>query len=264
MRTLAFLLSCALAATQLFGQAAKAAPQVLRVGALGAIPSILDPIRAGLEKDQGISLVYSEMGAADAFAALEADKIDVAVMSTSMEGWVELMAARGATVKPTFEYRHCIVGTDELSVLINPEVLTDASMLVADLDKATLKKLFTGVIRNWKEVGGPDLPVVVLGWNKLQVTAKEFRDKALDGAPYRADQTMLTCASIHAYLDTLGSTKGAIGLGPLAVTRSAKVWSPEQAPRLVRPFTLLLPARSTPAVTGAVVELIRTLQKQTK
>ena len=232
------------------------AQKVVRVGALGAIPSILGPLRAGFEKDKGIRLVFSEMGAVDAWTALEAGKIDVAVIATSMEGWLELMASKGVAVKPAFEYRHCIVGTDEMSVLVNPDVLSDAGMLAAELDKPTLKKLFTGAIRNWKAVGGPDLPVVVVGWKKLQVTAKEFREKGMDGEPYRADQTMLTCESIQEYLDALGQTKGAIGLGPLAVTRSTKVWSPDQAPKLTRPFTLLLPEKQAPEMCKAVSELV--------
>ena len=237
------------------------AQQVVRVGALGAIPALFNPIRTSLEKDCGIRLVYSEMGAADGWTALAAGQLDLAVMATSMEGWVELMASRGVTVKPPFDYRHCIVGTDELSVLINPDVLADASMLAADLDKATLKKLFTGAIRNWKDVGGPDLPVVVVGWKKLQVTAKEFQTQALDGEPFAKTLTMLTCETIGEYLDLLGKTKGALGLGPLAITRSSKIWSPDQAPKLVRPFTLLLPDTQTEPMRKAVATILTYLRR---
>jgi ABC-type phosphate transport system substrate-binding protein len=237
------------------------AQQVVRVGALGAIPAIFDPIKAKLEKDHGIRLVYSEMGAADGWTALAEGKLDLAVMATSMEGWVELMAARGVKVKPAYAYRHAIVGTDELSILINPDVLDDAAMLAADLDRPTLKRIFTGAIRTWKEVGGPDLPVVVVGWKKLQVTAREFREQALDNEAYRADQTILTCETIGEYLDTLGKTKGAIGLGPLAITRSSKIWSPVQAPKLVRPFTLLLPDQQPPAMAKAVATILASIPK---
>jgi phosphate transport system substrate-binding protein len=235
--------------------------QVVRLAALGAIPAIFNPIKDTLEKNHGIRLVYSEMGAADGWTALAAGKVDLAVMATTMEGWVELMAARGVKVKPAYAYRHAVVGMDELSILVNPDVLDDASMLAADLDRPTLKKLFTGVIRNWKDVGGPDLPVVVVGWKKLQVTAREFREQALDNEAYRADQTMLTCETIGEYLDILGKTKGAIGLGPLAITRSSKIWSPVQAPKLVRPFTLLLPDQQTEAMAKAVATILSAIPK---
>jgi phosphate transport system substrate-binding protein len=255
------LLSCVLALVPARAQQAVPAPQVLRVGALGAIPTILEPIRASLEKDHGIRLAITEMGAADGWTALGDKKLDVAIMATTMAGWANLMAGKGAQVRPPFEYRHCVVGTDEMSILINPDVLTDASMLAADLDKPTLKKLFTGGIRNWKDVGGPDLPVVVVGWKKLQVTAKEFRDQALDGQAYRADQVVLACEGIQEYLEALNKTKGAIGLGPLSFTRGNQVWSPAQAPRLVRPYTLLLPDVQDPAVRKAVAVLVEVLLK---
>jgi phosphate transport system substrate-binding protein len=235
---------------------ALSAQTVVRIGALGAIPAIFDPIRAGLEKSTGIKLLFTEMGAADAWMAVEAGKVDVAVSATSMEGWMDLMESRGVHLKPRYDYRNCVLGLDEMCVLINPDVLADASMLVADLDKATIKKLFTGAVKNWKEVGGPDLPVVVMGWKKLQVTSMEFRDKALDGAPYRPDAITLTCESIREYLDILGKTPGAISLGSLVVTKSKKVWSPDQSPRLVRPFTLLVPDKQTDEMRKAVAAMV--------
>lgn len=48
------------------------------------------------------------------------------------------------------------IGVDQLSVLATPGVVTDASALVMALDKAQIKSLFTGRIRNGKELGGPD------------------------------------------------------------------------------------------------------------
>ena len=84
---------------------------------------------------------------------------------------------------------------------------------------------------------------------------------ALDGQPVRADQVVFTCDSIREYLDLLGKTKGAIGLGPLSTTKSSKVWSPEQAPKLVRPFTLLVSDQLPEPLGKAVAEVYAAIKR---
>jgi phosphate transport system substrate-binding protein len=254
MRSVAFLLLAAMAGAVLTAQT------TIRIGTVAGFPAIFDPIRAHLEKDTGLKLAYLELGAVDSFQGLQAGKLDIAVAASSMESWLELMQSKGVKVKAAFAYRHCSIGQDGLSVLVNPDVLTDASMLVSDLDRATIKKIFLGTIRNWKEVGGPDLPITVVLWNKNQVTNKEFREKALDGEPYAPNHTMLTKDSYRDLLEFLGKTKGSVGIGPLAITKSSKIWSPEQAPKVQRPITMLVADHPTPEMAKAVATLLAYIQ----
>jgi phosphate transport system substrate-binding protein len=254
MGTTAFLLLLSLAGGALVAQT------TLRIGTVAGFPAIFDPIRSHLEKDTGLKLAYTELGAVDSFKELQAGKLDVAVAATSMEGWVELLQGKGVKVKPVYDYPHCIIGQDGLSVLVNPDVLTDASMLVSDLDKATIKKIFQGKIRNWKEVGGPDLAVTVVLWNKMQVTNKEFGEKALDGEPFASNLTMLTKDSYRDLLDFLGKTKGAVGIGPMAITKSSKIWSPDQAPKIQRPITMMVSDHPSPEMAKAVATLLAYIQ----
>jgi phosphate transport system substrate-binding protein len=240
--------------------AALAAQTTLRIGTVAAIPAVFEPVREAFEKSTGVKLAFTELGAVDSFLALEAGKLDLASAGTSMESWLELMRSKGAKVKPTYAYRHCQIGVDGLSVLVNPDVLTDAAMLVSDLDKPTIKKIFNGTYRNWKQVGGPDLAIVVVLWSKNQVTNLEFRDKALDGEPFRADHLLLQKPSYKDLLETLGTTKGAVGIGPLVFTKSSKIWSPEQAPKIQRPMTMLVADHPTPEVEKALASLLAFIQ----
>jgi phosphate transport system substrate-binding protein len=73
-----------------------------------------------------------------------------------------------------------IIGYDALGVFLN------AQNPVKGLSKAQLKAIFTGAIVNWKDVGGPNLPIVACteplgsGRNTLAV----FQGVVLDEAPF--------------------------------------------------------------------------------
>jgi phosphate transport system substrate-binding protein len=50
-----------------------------------------------------------------------------------------------------------VLAYDGIAVIVNPE------NPVADLDTETIAKLYTGEIENWKDAGGNDAPVVLIG-----------------------------------------------------------------------------------------------------
>lgn len=219
------------------------AQKVVRVGGGTAIPAIFEPLKAHLERERGIRLELVDKGPDAAFLDLEAGNLDVAVAGTSMESWLEIMRSKGHPVKTLAEYQHLKIGEDRLSVLINPDVISDAEMVIRDMPKSTIKALFTGGIKNWKELGGADLPVVVVLGKKTAGANKEFQTKVLDGQPYAVG---LEVGTVPEIIEALNKTKGAIGIGPFAVTSHSKIWSPPQAPQVVRPFTLLIRQSLTP------------------
>lgn len=63
---------------------------------------------------------------------------------------------------------------------ITPIVHKDVG--VKDISKEELKQIFTGKIKNWKEVGGKDLPIIVLNRATGSGTRSTFEASALDGA----------------------------------------------------------------------------------
>lgn len=215
------------------------AQTVIKVAALTAIPGILDPIKAHLEQDRNIRLVYKEENAADMFPDVVQGEVDVAMAGLTIEAWVESMKAKGFPVKPASEYRSVQMGVDRICVLVNPDVVTGADMLILELTPRQIKDLFTGRIRNWKELEGPDLPVTVLVSQRFVSTLKAFREKVMDGEPIVATYKQIN-GRLADLTDALVSTKGAISFGPLGLTFNSKIWSPSMAARIERPFTLLI------------------------
>ncbi|HLO67225.1 MAG TPA: substrate-binding domain-containing protein [Holophaga sp.] len=230
---------------------------VVRVGGGTAIQAIFEPIKPHLEAERGIRLVLSDRGPDAAFRDLMAGRLEVAVAGTSMEGWVDMMRAQGHAVRPPYEYKHIQIGEDRLSVLVNPDVVTDVDVLLMELPRDKIRGLFTGRIRNWREVGGPDLPVTVVLGRRTAGANREFRQKALGGEPFAADAREV--GTVPEIIEALRTIPGAIGIGPHAVTSNTKIWSPVQAPQVVRPFTLLVRDGMPPEQRKAVARMVEYL-----
>lgn len=79
-----------------------------------------------------------------------------------------------------------IIGYDALGVFVH------GANPVRNLTKAQLKAIFTGAIVNWKDVGGPNLPIVTCteplrsGRNTLAVFQSVILDEAPFGRPHEA------------------------------------------------------------------------------
>jgi phosphate transport system substrate-binding protein len=235
--------------------AALPAQTTLVVGAGTAVAGLFDPIKAHLEKERNIKLVYKEESGTEQFADVETGAVDICVSGITMEGWIDAIKAKGKPVRPAYDYRHMQVGVDQLSVLVNPDVVTDVAVLTMDLDKAQLKGLFTGQYKNWKELGGPDLPVQVLVSHLFAATTKVFCDVVLDGQPLVANHRVLK-GGMYDIAKELVATKGAITFGPYALTSNSKIWSPAQAPKIERPYTMIVTSKLDPAKEKAVAGMV--------
>ncbi len=105
-----------------------------------------------------------------------------------------------------------LIGKDAIGVWIN------ANNPVADLSIKQLKDIFIGVTVNWKDLGGPDLPITVYVVKPQSATRKVFRDIVLGGAAYAgkgsqgfSDKRVRTVRPDSAVLDKVARDKGGIG-----------------------------------------------------
>jgi phosphate transport system substrate-binding protein len=97
-----------------------------------------------------------------------------------------------------------LIGKDAIGVWVNVD------NPISSLDEQQLQKIFTGKISNWKEVGGPDLPINVYIVNKQSATRKVFQKVILKGAPY-AGKNLKTVRPDSAILDKVAADKAGIG-----------------------------------------------------
>src|SRR3990172_4313675 len=100
--------------------------------------------------------------------------------------------------------KEVLIGKDAIGVLVN------LANPVSDLSFAQLKGIFTGKITNWKEVGGPDLPVKVYVVNPQSATRKVFAKIVLGGEDY-SGKNIETVRPDQAIIDKVAADKGGIG-----------------------------------------------------
>ena len=60
------------------------------------------------------------------------------------------------------------VAIDAIAIIVNPQNPVD------DLSSEEVKKIFSGKIRNWKELGGPDIDIIVVNRDEASGTREAF------------------------------------------------------------------------------------------
>jgi len=152
-------------------------------------------------------------GTGTGFAALQSQTTDLCDASRKIKP-AELQKCLVAfNARPT-EYK---VALDGLSVYVNPE----NSLKELTLDQ--LKDIFTGKVKNWKEVGGADAPITVYSRENSSGTYEFFKEHVLKGQDFAASaQTMPGTAAI---VQAVVKDKNGIGYGGAAYGGSSKLVS---------------------------------------
>ena len=149
-------------------------------------------------------------GTGTGFAALQNKATDLCNASRKIRA-AEIAACVKAFGKRPAEYK---VALDGLSVYLN----NDNPVTELSLDQ--LESIFTGRVRNWKDVGGPDAPIVIYSRENSSGTYEFFKEHVLKGKDFAASaQTMPGTAAL---LQAVGKDKNGIGYGGAAYEAGAK------------------------------------------
>lgn len=202
----------------------------LRIGA-GAAPTenILKPVKAGFEKNSGLTLNTISNGPKQAFIDLDKGVVDAASAGLSIDDWWALLKKEGVAVTSQSAYQSQVIGKDRVVVL------THKDNKIASLTKEQLVGIFSGKVQNWKEVGGKDMPVLIVWGSLIPGTNSMFTKVALGGAAVSKEVLDATTASD--VKDKIKANPEAIGIGPAAVVDDS-IWSPA-TPEVARDITLL-------------------------
>ncbi len=95
-------------------------------------------------------------------------------------------------------------------ITMAPVINKDIASKVKSLTKAQLKDIFTAKVTNWKEVGGPDEPIVLITRPATSGTRALFQEFALGGAKEASNKSLETDDS-GTLLQSVKDNKGAIG-----------------------------------------------------
>lgn len=95
-------------------------------------------------------------------------------------------------------------------ITMAPIINKDLAQSVKSLTKQQLIDIFTAKVTNWKDVGGPDEPIVLVTRPSTSGTRALFKEYALDGQEEASNSSLETDDS-GTLLQSVADNKGAIG-----------------------------------------------------
>lgn len=185
-----------------------AAAQVLEVsGATTLQRRVLEPGAEPLKAATGVQIKVYGPGTGKGMLALMEGKVPVAAAGEALEDAIHSAQAAAATagktanVPPNLVYHQ--VASDNIVVAVH------ANNPVASLTKGQIKDIMTGKVRNWSEVGGPNLPIKLYAAAQGQAVRGAVQKGFLDGADYAPGTTDIRTALEQ--LRVIATEPGAIG-----------------------------------------------------
>lgn len=158
-----------------------------------------------------VKIQVSGGGSGTGFAALQNQTTDLCNASRKAKAAEIAKCVSVFGGKRPTEYK---VALDGLSVYVNAE------NPVKELTLGQLKDIFSGKIKNWKDVGGADSPITVYSRENSSGTYEFFKEHVLQGQDFAASaQTMPGTAAI---LQAVAKDKKGIGYGGAAYGAGAK------------------------------------------
>lgn len=153
--------------------------------------------------NQGITVTVEYVGSGAGIEALSKGSVDIGNSSRNL--------------KPEELSNGCV---ENVVALDGIAVIVDKNNGVTDISSDDLKKLYTGEIKNWKELGGADEAVVVIGREAGSGTRDAFEEllELKDKCDYAQQLD-----STGAVLAKVASTPGAIGYVSLDVVDDSVV-----------------------------------------
>ena len=164
-----------------------------------------------------VTITVSESGSGNGAKSLINAACDVADMSRPMQA-KEINAAKEAGILPI---EH-IVALDGIAVIVNQQ--NPAKNLTIE----QIQKIYTGEIRNWKDLGGPDQQIVIISRDTNSGTYETFETKVLTGKKITPKAEY--ASSNGAIRQRVLSTPAAIGYVGIAFTEGVKAVTVNDVP----------------------------------
>lgn len=221
---LAALLSAALAGTP----SAAFAETVRLHGAASVVDSLVGPNKARVEQATGHTLMIDKSNAGKGLIDLMDGKCDAALASAALPTVVAAAKAAGREIDAA-TLRMAVVATDEVVFVVHP------TNRVRSLSVAQLRDVHAGRIVNWKDVGGTDLPIVVVTDTPSSATRGLIKAAVLKDLDYVASAKAVNVETISDEVAVQPGAIGGLGAGFVKADRVVAV----RSDRIERPLGLV-------------------------
>jgi phosphate transport system substrate-binding protein len=167
----------------------------------------LEPGKSALKTSTGVDIKVVGVGTGKGLMALIEGKTPASAASESLEGAVKSAEKTAKKSGKEIAVPDNLVYHEITKDLIVPIIHKDNP--VSSLTWAQLKDIHTGKITNWKDVGGPDMPVRVITSHAGSATKAVFQKQVMERADYVAGAVEVK--STRNEINEVSKFKGAIG-----------------------------------------------------
>ena len=157
---------------------------------------VIGALGEAFEGDTGITVTYNATGSGAGIQAVLEGRCDIGLSSRNLKDEEKAKGLEGT-----------VLAYDGIAIIVNP------NNPVSDLSVETIAKIYTGEIKNWKEIGGNDAEIVLIGREAGSGTRDGFEDitGTKDQCRYRQELT-----STGDVITTVAGNPAAIGYASLA------------------------------------------------
>ena len=154
-----------------------------------------------MAENPNVTFTYNPTGSGSGIQAVSEGRCDIGLSSRALKD-----DEKAAGLKET------IVALDGIAIIVNPQ------NPVKDLSLEQIAKIYTGEITNWKDVGGEDAEIVLIGREAGSGTRDGFESitETKDACQYRQELT-----STGDVITTVSQNPNAIGYASLAAIKDS-------------------------------------------
>lgn len=169
--------------------------------------SMIDKIRDEFEKSTGITLQplnQEGMGGTNVVLAVDSGKAEVGISAFDRELALASIEKSGNKLKHKDKLRFALIGKETTHFVLHPGIPKKA------LSGEELGKILSGEIKNWKELGGPDVEIQIAFPARFTATQGMLVANFTGGKSLRPLKLFQTFEEISNFV---AKTPGAIGIG---------------------------------------------------
>lgn len=219
---------------------------------------IVEPAAAKIKEATGVDIKFQGTGTGKGMIALAEGKVTVGAASETLDDAVSSAQKAAKEAEKPFskpgnlEFHQLYM--DSIVVILNKD------NPITSLTKEQLKDLNTGKTKNWKEVGGPDLPVKVVTSHAGSATRQVFQKQIMGGAEYEASAAEVRTTKEE--INEVTKNKGAIGAVSEGFYNMDKGGTKQiKAPEIKRPLALITVGKPS-ADAQKVIDFLKSKEGQ--
>lgn len=152
-------------------------------------------------ENEGITVTYNPTGSGTGITAVAEERCDIGLSSRDLKD-----EEKADGLKET------VIAYDGIAIIVNPE------NPVSDLTVEQIAKIYTGEITNWKEVGGNDAEIVLIGREAGSGTRDGFESITGTEDACKLKQELTSTGDV---ITTVGGNPAAIGYASLASVKDS-------------------------------------------